>query len=226
MKKLFLSIILIMAALPIFALELQHDAFLGESKGFDTAVVFSKGKIKNSVGLFIDSHYTKDSDADDLYSDSSNSYTSTHSYFSNKNTVQVTNVGLYYQFTWSPNFVELGKIGIGMDVPLQIGVGYDNYYTINCLIGLNPAFKFEFNKFDLLIGYKGSVLVAEAMYGMPFFKSACSIGVRYSLKKGGSAARSSSKSGISTTPQTEAPDNSSKSKVNVIPGSDIKTIQD
>ena len=47
MKKLFLSIILSLAVLPFFALGLQHDAFVGESDGLDTAILFGQNKIKN-----------------------------------------------------------------------------------------------------------------------------------------------------------------------------------
>ena len=219
MKRLFLSILMIFTALPIFALELQHDIFLGESDGFDTAIVFDSGKIKNSVGLYYDSHDTVDDSSESSYNDYSYSYSSYGSNHSDHDKrVSAIDLGLYYQFTWSPNFVELGNFAMGMDIPVQIGFGYDSYYIINCNISLSPAFKFEFRKFDLLIGYKGSVLIAEAIYGMPFFKNSCTLGIRYSIKKGATITSSE------TNSSTEAPDNSSQPKVNIIPGTDIKTI--
>ena len=218
MKKLFLSIILSLAVLPFFALELQHDAFVGDSDGLDTAIVFDKGKIKNLVGIYFETHDTR------LYEDHHDSGNPYNPYDSG-NKVFAINLGVYYQFTWSPTFTKIGNIGLGMDLPLQIGVCYDNVCMLNFFAGLVPAFKVEFNKFDLLIGYRATLLLREAVEEMPFLKSACTIGIRYNLKKGGAVTSSSSNSSSGKSTPIEAPSGSSESKVNVIPGSDIKTIK-
>lgn len=221
MKKLFLSIILSLAALPFFALGLQHEAFVGDSDGLDTAIVFDKGKIKNLVGVYFETHDTR------LYEDhhdSGNPYDPYDSYDSGSK-VSAINLGVYYQFTWSPTFTKIGNIGLGMDLPLQIGVCYDNVCMLNFFAGLVPAFKVEFNKFDLLIGYRATLLLREAVEEMPFLKSACTIGIRYNLKKGAAVTSSSSNSSSGKSTPIEAPAGSSESKVNVIPGSDIKTIK-
>ena len=218
MKKLFLSIILVLGALPFFALELQHDAFIGDSLGLDTAVVFGQGKIKNAVGLYFDAHQTYVYDEYSSYSPNPEDSSITYS------NITAMNFGLYYQFTWSPTFANFGNFGIGMDLPLQIGIGANSAHGVNIFAGLVPAFKFEFQKLDLLIGYRLTGLLAEAVQDLPFMKSACTISVRYNIKKGGAVKSSGNTKTTGKTKSGDLPDTSSDSKVNVIPGSDIKTI--
>lgn len=223
MKRFFLSIFLILSAAPFFALGLQHDLIVGEANALDTALVFGDGKFKNAIGIYYESHETSQPEYENHSSDRSSSYgyipTS-----SNRNTEHSNGAGLYYQFSWTPNFTNIGNIGIGMDLPLQLGIGADSVYGMNLIVGLTPAFKVEFNKFDLLIGYKSTILLAEASSGVPCLKSSATIGIRYSLKKGSSGAKATKSSTRSSQTSTDSPDNSSQQKVNIIPGTDIKTI--
>lgn len=228
MKKIILSILLILSTTHFFALGLQHDIFLGESKGLDTAFVFGSDKFKNSVGLYFDSHDTlvRRYESNGYNGrQSGNSYSQSHYEYIEK---PASNLGVYYQFTWSPTFTRISNIGIGMDLPLQVGICADNIQGMNIFVGLVPAFKCEFNKADLLIGYRLTFLVAEATQGVMPFKSACTIGVRYTLKKRAGAKTSSGKStSISIKKKTsDVPADSGNSDVNIIPGTDIKTIAD
>lgn len=217
MKKVFLSIALFLVTLPFFALELQHDLFLGQSTGLDTALVFGKNSIKNSVGIYFDAHDTWE--YNEGYNNRSNS---SYGFSSKYIQARAANLGVFYQFTWSPTFTRVRNVGIGMDLPLQIGICADSAHGMNLAAGLVPAVKFEFNKLDLLIGYRLSILVAEAAQGLPCAKSSCTIGVRYKIKKGTTVTSSGSSSGKKTS--GESPENSDNQKVNVIPGTDIKTI--
>ena len=220
MKRLFLSILILFTALPFFALGLQHDIFLGESRGLDTAFVFGQGKVRNSVGLFFDSHYTlKETHEEYSYS---YSYGSTENDSHNRNLehIEAQTFGVYYQFDWSTTFIHIGSVGLGIDLPVQVGIGVDTGCGLNLLGSLCPAAKFEFRKFDLFLGYKFTALLYEAIEEIPFAKSSVTIGIRYNLKKGGSGKASK------ITKKVDTPDSSSESNVNIIPGSDIKTISE
>ena len=221
MKKLFLSLVFMLATLPFFSLGLQHELFVGSSDGLTTSLVFDKGKIKNLLGIYFETHETYEHQSHD-YDSSSGSYYPSHDY---DQKFDVINFGLFYQFTWSPTFTKIGNIGLGMDLPLQIGICYDTYCSMNLFAGLVPAFKVEFPKCDLLIGYRAEILVREAVEGLPFLKSACTIGIRYNFKKSNPApVTSSGKRTSDKSKSTQVPENSDTQKVNIIPGSDIETI--
>ena len=162
MKKLFLSIILSLAILPFFALELQHDVFVGESDGLDTAILFGQNKIKNGVGLYFDTHWTKIKDYDHHSSGSSYSGSgysgssgysggsssgysggSSSSYDSETISTEALTFGLYYQFSWGTNFFNIGNVGFGLELPVQLGIGFDSVYSVNIFGGICPSFKFE-----------------------------------------------------------------------------------
>ena len=208
MKRLFFSILIFFTVIPLFAVELQHDIFLGESSGLDTAFVFGNGKVKNGVGLYYDTHNSITM----VYYD----YRSSDYRIPEPITVQ--SFGVYYQLDWSTTFFNIGPVGFGIDLPLQIGIGYDSGCGLNLLGNLCPSTMFKFNKFDLFLGYKFTTLLYEAVTEKPFIKSSVTLGIRYNLNKGSSGKIS----GITT--KLEAPDSSSNSKVNIIPGNDIKTI--
>ena len=223
MKRLFLSILIIFTALPFFAVGLQHEAYFGDSDGLNTALVFGTGKIKNSVGLYFESYQTY------LHSNHQESQSHSSSYpldpYRENEKVYNMNLGVFYQFTWSPTFKKIGNIGIGMDLPLQIGFCYDAVCGANLSASLVPAFKIEFSKCDLLIGYRAELLLREATDDLPFLKSACTIGIRYNIKgKTKASTKSSGKKSSSKFTSKQVTEDSDYQEVNIIPGSDIKTI--
>lgn len=173
MKKLLITFLLVLFSIPVFSFGFEVDAYLGESNGASAGVVFGAGKITNFVGVLFDTHeYTKEE----------RGQYSSYSYRITTKTIKerAYDFGPFYKMDFSQDFVNIGKIKIGMDIGAQVAATIDS----GILLAIIPSAKVSIAQFDITAGYRGTVYMADIIqkYTSSPYTSAGSIGVRYRFR--------------------------------------------
>ena len=171
MKKLLITILLVLLSIPAFSIGFEADVYFGGSNGADVGVVFGSGKITHSVGVIFENHeYEREKQHYSAY----NYSTSTEIEKGVAN-----DFGAYYKFDYATDFVNLGKIKIGMDIGSLFAATNESVF----LFAVMPSAKVSVSKFDIIAGYRGT-LYADMFkeYKSSPFTSAFSIGVKYKFK--------------------------------------------
>ncbi len=132
-----------------FSFVIQADVFFGTSSGIDTGIVLGSGNFKNTIGLMID---TRDFQIE----------------YSSNNVSKVKFFGIFYKYSFDTIFINLGSVGIGIDIGAFASLGIDSVVVdrntnsdINCSIGLTPTIKIDFNVFELITGWRGELFIRQ-----------------------------------------------------------------
>ena len=171
MKKIIMSLLLITVIISsAFTLVFQADGLLGSSSGFDAGVVLGEGNFKHTVGIMSDFRYiTKKENT---------------RYGSVDSPSLATYFGPFYKFSFDMTFVNLGSVGIGIDVGALASLGIDPLANANIALGLQPTIKVSFKRFDLFAGWRGLAFLVDATDSSvtsSWFKNSFVLGARFKI---------------------------------------------
>ena len=178
MKKLLITILLVLLSIPAFSIGFEADVYFGESSGFDAGIVFGSGKVSNSFGVLYDTHdYEGKEEVEESFTNQYGNYLYTDYRTVDKPFKGTANdYGAYYKFDFAPNFVNLGRIKIGMDIGALVAATNES----GLLVAIIPAAKVSIGKLEITSGYRGTFYMADVQeYTTSPFRSAFSIGGRY-----------------------------------------------
>ncbi len=224
MKRLFLSILLIVMIIPAaFSFGAQFDYFAGTGNGFDLGFWFGDGLIRQSYGIIYEkSSYKKTEEY------SSYSYWSGTTITEESERKSIDYFGGYYQVDCSIMPFTFGPVDAGFNFGLQVASGYSS--AVSADLCLNPFIGIQAHiwQFDVTMGWKGSAHIVEMVSdGRKFddekysydnkFRNCFKMGVRYKFGSSSSSGSGSSSSG--------SPSQENNIYTKILPGSNIIRIK-
>lgn len=183
MKKLLITILLVLLSIPAFSFSIEADAYFGEASGFNAGLVFGSGKFTNSFGFIYDTHeYEKKENSHEEHVSYDYYGYPQYSYDDEPKKIQGTakDAGVYYTLDFATDFVDFGKFKIGMDIGTQLAAVKES----GILVSLIPTAKVTIGDFDILAGYRGTLYFKDMVdsYTTVPFRSSFAIGGKYKFK--------------------------------------------